>query len=371
MFNFLKLENEKKNMVYSPLSIKTALAMLSEGAEGNTKKQIKDAVGDDVVNNYGNIKDKVSFANAMYIRDTYTNRIQKSFSNKLKEDYYADVKVDSFKDALNINKWIEDKTFGRLKNVVTDSGVTNSEMILINALAIDMEWKNKFDDVYCKDFYSDASNSKDIAMMSLNNSKSDDIKYLVTDNVQVASFDLKKYGDNELEFIAIMPSQNLDEYVKGFNYSDIEKTLLDLRTTKSSRNGVSIYIPKFKFEKELNFVEDLKKLGIKDAFEPDKADFSGITGNKELYVGDAIHKAEIEFCEEGVKASAATVITAKATASFNQSEPEKITFDHPFMYLIKDKNTNDIWFVGTVYEPTTWEENKNNTNNTNKNIINE
>ena len=92
-------------------------------------------------------------------------------------------------------------------------------------------------------------------------------------------------------------------------------------------------------------------------FDADNADLSGISKNH-LFISDAIHKAKIEFGEKGMKAAAVTVFYARENAAMEQPEPIEISFDKPFMYLVREKNTNDIWFVGTVYKPNLWENDK-------------
>ena len=146
-FTFLKIENQKNNMIYSPLSIKYALNMLKEGAEGNTKKQIDNVLKNTSLTKYNNIDKVLSLANGLYIRDTYNQYVKNEFKNKLMNSYNAEINQDTFQNANNINKWIENKTLGIIKNMLKDEQVQKPdlEMILVNALAIDMEWKNTFE----------------------------------------------------------------------------------------------------------------------------------------------------------------------------------------------------------------------------------
>jgi len=128
-------------------------------------------------------------------------------------------------------------------------------------------------------------------------------------------------------------------------------------------DGVNIKIPRFEFSSELDLKSDLKSLGIKSAFVK-SADFSKMSYySKEkgeyLYVSEAIHKAKIEFTEKGAKAAAVTVFGMTAVKALpRQKYPVNIIIDHPFMFIIRDKSTKDIWFTGTVYEPNSWENDK-------------
>ena len=141
---FLKLENNKENMVYSPLSIKYALQMLGEGANGNTKAQIDAIIGNYQYRKYNN-STNMSFANAMFVRDNYKNSIKQDYIDNLKTKYNAEVITDSFNNASSINKWVKNKTFNLIDGIEDDASIQDLNFDLINALAIDMEWdENKF-----------------------------------------------------------------------------------------------------------------------------------------------------------------------------------------------------------------------------------
>ena len=107
----------------------------------------------------------------------------------------------------------------------------------------------------------------------------------------------------------------------------------------------------------LELKNDLIELGITDAFDEKLADFSMIS-DRNLYVSDALHKANIDFTEKGIKAAATTVIYMTCEASIMEAKPVEININKPFLYVIRDKNTGEIWFLGTVYEPNSWEDDK-------------
>ena len=107
--SFLKLENEEKNKIYSPLSIKYALEMLAEGAKGDSKAQIDAVIGKYNAKSYPN-SEHMSFANAMFIRDSYKDKVNENYSNKIKSKYGAEVILDPFASPDNINGWVSNKT---------------------------------------------------------------------------------------------------------------------------------------------------------------------------------------------------------------------------------------------------------------------
>lgn len=138
--SFLKEKNNNKNKVYSPLSIKIALKMLEEGAEGESKEQISKYIKDYNPTKYI-ANSNMAFANAIFVRDTY--KIKDKYITKLEDEYNAEAISDSFSNADNINKWVSKNTLKLINNLLDDIDA-DTNFILINALGIDMEWKDKF-----------------------------------------------------------------------------------------------------------------------------------------------------------------------------------------------------------------------------------
>jgi len=367
-FTFLKIENNKKNMIYSPLSIRYALNMLQDGAVNNTYDEINKVIGNKVLPKYENIDENLSLANGIFIKDYVYEYITPEYNNTLQEKYNAEVIEDPFENANNANKWIEDKTLGKIKNVLSDEMVQNKDniMILINALAIDMEWDYRFDfeGTFGDTFYLNDGTKIEVTMMHKTVTLSKSFSYYMDDDLTVLTMDLEKYNETQFEFMAIMPNENLSAYVENVSGEQINEIDKNLMFSSSESNKYIIKIPKFKFDYQLKLNEDLKELGIKDAFNKEYADFSKMIDLQKLegnmYVSDTIHKANIEFSEEGVKAAAVTVASTRyfATTVEKPKTPIAISINKPFMFIIRDKNTKGIWFTGTVYEPNLWENDK-------------
>ena len=194
---------------------------------------------------------------------------------------------------------------------------------------------------------------------------SDDVSYYMGDDITAITIDLKEYEGTQLEFMALMPNTNLEQYVDSLTMDKIEEITQNLNSASNTKAGVNINIPKFEFDYDLNLKDNLRKLGITDAFTPQLANFSNMADlektQKNLYTSDALHKANIEFSEEGIKAAAVTVfVMMEATSSIGVKNeiPIEININNPFVFLIRDKNTKEIWLVGTVYEPNSWEDDK-------------
>jgi len=362
-FTFLKMENNKKNMLYSPLSIKYALKMLQEGASNNTLAEIDKVLENTSVNKYQNIDKILSLANGVFIRDIYYKDIKKEYIDTLVEKYDAEVIEDKFASAKNANQWIEDKTLGIIKNILSDEIVQDIDtaMLLINALAIDMQWANKFNyrSTSGETFYLD-NGEEMVATTMYKKFYNKDLYYYINNSVTAITLDLMDYEKNHFEFMAIMPNnKNLTDYVKDVTKKKISEIYKKLRPSTDEEDGVVLQIPKFKFSYNLKLKDDLMDLGIHDAFNKTEANFRKIADPKDpdrnLYVTDALHKADIEFSEDGIKAAAATVVVMGGLASGPRPpQPLIIYINRPFMFIIRDKNSRDIWFTGTVYEPNAW-----------------
>lgn len=449
---FLQLENSKQNKIYSPLSIKYALEMLEDGTTGAAKDQIASVIGNYEAKKYTNSKN-LSFANAMFIKDKYKNSIKDNYKETLTNKYNAEIKIDSFENPNTINSWVSDKTLGLINNLFDN--VSENNFLLINALAIDMEWNQKFilksgSGIYTKYYHENFSwrgdsdvvannfqnfeekvsgmeiiasinnydivnvlgeenirqtvksefekylqentwdsiasyiNDRNITGLSNDelmekyldqyieeinsNYKSEDktteFSFYVDENVKAFAKDLKEYDGTTLQYVSIMPtSEDLDSYISNTNVKNINNILENLKELKTEnfKDGVVTkikgFIPKFKFEYQLDLIQDLKKLGISDVFESGKANLTNITEDEAIYITDAKHKANIELTQEGIKASAATAIFAggsAATFDYLYDVPVEeidLTFDKPYMFIIRDKNSNEVWFAGTVYNP--------------------
>ena len=358
-YKFLKLEaEENKNLVYSPLSIKSALKMLVEGASGETKAEL-DALLDGVdLNHYQSVGEQLSFVNGIYIRNEFKDSMKEEYVDLLKTKYEAEVNYDDFKSPDVINKWIEDKTFGIIKNLLRQDQIDEAELLLINALAIDMRFKAPFEDsnTRAREFEKADGSKVEVAMMN-GLFHSEDVMYV--DNKDEIAFvtKLEELDDANLEFMAVMPkNESLNEYAANFDKDKLEAIDKELKDASKEEGGVRVYIPRFAFDYSLKLKKDLKDLGVELAFDEEFADFSNMA-NEPLHVDDAIHKADFRFSEKGVKAAAVTVIVMQKNSAIiaEPAKPVELNFDKPFMFFIRDREKNDIWFVGTMYEPDLWE----------------
>ena len=445
---FLKLESGQTNRIYSPLSIKYALQMLAEGSGGDTRSQIDGVIGKYASRKYVNSAN-LSLANAMFIRDSFAGAVKSDYTAKLKSAYDAEVITDSFASPDALNNWVKDKTLGLIPRTVDD--LNGLDYVLVNALAIDMEWVNKIQPetrMYSADIRNEkfasgnpdwpqsyglwvsptvvtgfhrldfagakAANSVKIAaaankydiisaigednirntvlaeyqkykagggreyepfdieqyMADLKSnyghiSSSTDFLFHDDANLKMFAKDLKTYDGTTLQYVGIMPKEmNLESFIEGSDARSIGALLDSLKPIEagSFEEGyltiIDGYIPMFKFDYELSLKEDLKAIGITDVFDKDKADLSGLS-SAQSFISKAVHKATIDFSNDGIKAGAVTAMGGMGDGGpgfeYYWEVPTKridLTFDKPFLYLIRDKATGEVWFTGTVYQPT-------------------
>lgn len=351
------------NYLVSPYSVEVALSMLRDGANGNTKDEISKLIGSNKVSLLDN--KSVKIANAVFIKNDYKDGISSSFNEGLQNNYKSEILYDEFKTPAVINNWADKKTDGMIKEVVKE---IPKEFVLglANALAIDVEWKYEFEctSTYSREFTKENNNKIKVEMMNQTYEYQDDVKYIEDDKAKGIIIPYK--DDTGLEFIAIKPNDNIDDYINNFSLDDLNKMEENGKVPKDRELNIHLSLPRFKYSFDYDdFGKSLKDLGIKDAFDAKNADFTSIMtrdnmkkyGMENLYVSDAVHKTYIDLNEKGTKAAAITYFgLSKATGYVDPKQPEliEINFDKTFMYMIRDKATKTILFVGVVDSPNEW-----------------
>lgn len=354
------MTNKQQNTIYSPLSVKYALKMLKDGANGETKEQINNLLQNPNLPQYKKIEKILSVANGAFVKEKYKDFVKQSYIDVLKRRYDADLKIDSFESAENINKWVKENTFGEITQILEDDKLKNSDigMLLINTVAMDMEWKDKFDSTYSGQFKLENGKTITTDMMK-NKTYSNEIYYNIDDKTTSLKMDFKEYDGTQLEFIAIMPNEEkLSDYLTKLSLIEIDETIGKMKPAQNAgNNGLIVLMPQFSINYETKLKDTLQELGMKDAFDKNKADFSKMVNKNDkccrLYANDILHKATIKFTEDGVRATACTSIEAffATTTMDKKEEPVCVKFDKPFIYIIRDKNNGEIFFMGTVFNP--------------------
>ena len=340
-----------ENFTISPLSLSEMLVMASNGANGDTRKQINSIIGanDNIskeslneafngLNEYlAKVDDKTTFAtaNSVWIDEGF--KVKPEFLSDKKligETFYQ--KLATVKTMDDINNWCDVKTRGCIKEILTEPLDDHCRMVLANALYFKGMWKNKFskDDTKEKDFTnSDGSKSK-VQMMSQTSML---LGYFGLD-MDLVEF---PYGNENYCMDVLLPHEDkkLDECMKDFDQKTFEEYL-----KKAGKGEILVEMPRMKLEYNSSLVKPLKARGMTDAFS-EKADFTGISDEK-TYIAEVIQATFVNVDEEGTEAAAVTVATFK-----NDIMPTRIStfyMNRPFAYIIREKTTGTILFMGKV-----------------------
>lgn len=362
LYRTLSAEAVDKNLFISPYSIYSALSIAYAGSNAATKTEFEKSFGiKDPVNFHAvlsktiesiNQRDgkgfSMSTANALWIDERA--KLLSSYTDLTKK-YYAtsenSIDVTSpQKSAKKINDWIAEKTKDKIHDLIMPDNITlDTKLIITNAVYFKGEWLNTFEQESTKeqDFNLLASTSVKTQMMH----QETDFKYL---SVNGSSLIELPYKENKLSMIVVLPEEKGEAALKAAESNlsvNLEKFLSAATTDK-----VNLALPKFKIETPLLVLnEPLRKLGIKDAFTYSKADFSGIDGTHDLYIGLVAHKAMINVDEQGTEAAAATAVMMLGGAAPNPYKPKEFKADRPFLYLIRDNETGLILFIGKLLNP--------------------
>ena len=352
----LKFNDERVNKVYGPYSLNTALAMLDEGATGYSKEALDSFLNGEVLTKYNNIENVLAIANKMYLKKDIANEINVDYKNVLADKYNAEVEINDFENAQVINEWISNKTFGQIKNAVSDSSVRSSNLLLINTTAIDMQWKYEIDPKMVNQGIF--NNGSEVMASYVYGFTQYMTSYYEDEEVLSLGIDLKEYNNNKFDCVLIEPkNMELDQYINMIDDNKIYNIFSNLRSLENEERKVDIAVPKFSFSYDLKTRETLGSMGLENIFENPEL---GRISNLPTLKLDMIHKTNIDFSEKGLKAASATVIVLLEGAFMDTREVLTIDINKPFLFVIRNKDNNDILFMGTVYEPLLWSEDSKN-----------
>ena len=349
-----RASNEKgKNTLISPLSVLCALSMTANGAKGETREQIEATLGMPIeelnlyISNYMNSlpnteKYKLHLANSIWFTDDERFTVNEDFL-QINADYYgAGAYKAPFDDSTleDINNWVKKETDGMIPKVL-DEIPPEAVMYLVNALAFEAEWA----EIYNEYAVSDGTFTKeDGTKQSVEFMYSDESTYLEDDK----AIGFKKYyKDRKYSFVALLPNEgvSVDEYIASLDGESLNALLSNAKNT-----SVSAKMPKFETGYDVEMSKVLQSMGMIDAFDGNKADFSGLgtssAGN--LRINRVIHKTFISVAEKGTKAGASTVV--EVTDESAPMEVKRVFLDRPFVYMLVDCENNLPFFIGTMMD---------------------
>ncbi len=357
------------NLVYSPFSISLAFAMTYAGARGETASQMSDvlnytlpedqfhpafnALDLDLANRpeqAANVDEddrfELTIANALWGQEDWP--FLPEFLDLLAANYGAGMRLVDFENApesarRQINDWVSDQTKKRIKDIIPPGLLDPStRLVLANAIYFKATWEHEFDPNETSDepFYLLNGETVSVEMMGMETGET--YAYAAGDGWQAIAL---PYKGGLTDMIIIVPDAG--------NFEAFESTLTAERYNEIlaalEPQEVILSMPKFTFETQYGLSDTLIQMGMSDAFDPALADFSGMDGQRILYIGDALHKAFIAVDEKGTEAAAATIVIMAMSAM--PQEGIILTIDRPFIYAIRDVPTGTVLFMGRVVDP--------------------
>lgn len=360
------LRETSGNFFYSPYSISLALVMTYAGARGETAQQMADTLyfilsQEDCLHPAFNSLDielsqrgegakgkdgegfRLNIANAIWGQEGY--KFLSEFLDVLAENYGAGLRLLDFanepeESRITINNWVSDQTEGKIEDLIPQDAIdTLTRLVLTNAIYFNAAWQYLFSEDMTEDgpFYLFDGGKVTVPMMR----QVESFGYAEGDGYQAVEL---PYDGCELSMVLLLPQAGqFDTFEGSLDAQRVDAIVKDLALRR-----VALTMPKFEFKSSFSLKETLAAMGMPVAFSGG-ADFSGMTGNRDLFIADVIHEAFVSVDEAGTEAAAATAVVMEMTAP--PGAPVEVTIDHPFIFLIRDIETGAILFFGRVVNP--------------------
>ena len=358
-------QEDGENVFISPLSVSLALAMVYNGAAGETQKAMAETLDltgmslEEVNGGYADLQEKLlssdpevelAIANSMWAREG--REFYDDFMERNRRFYDAEVDTLDFRDPQSvviINDWVNTKTKGKIPELL-DQISPNVALILINATYFKGTWKQEFDPSATQNrpFYLLNGSEKQVPMMSQLGSHA----YIKEGNFAAVRL---PYGSDRVCMYIFLPDrdssiQEFLEYLNSTNWENWMTALENEIERAPYREGVEIWLPRFRLEYKVELNDVLSALGMGVAF-GSGADFSKMGPPPGLWIDEAIHKTFVEVNEEGTEAAAVTGIIMPDSSGWEPPTPFVFMVDRPFLIAIRDDVTGAVLFMGVIVEP--------------------
>ena len=355
---FAQMHKEEKgndNFCLSPLSASWALSMAANGAEGTTREQMYATLGftnsdaakinayqQKIIKRLSTLDPErvtVGIANSMWVNENF--KIKKEFEKSNTAYYDAAIKNIKFDDAAAkaINDWCSLKTEGKITEIIKEINPL-TELFIINALYFNGRWTDTFNKKRTKEeeFTKENGEKIKVQMMHLK----DNLYYYEDENVQMA---MKPFGEEKFHMLFILPREGvtMDKSVQLLAEN------LDTWYRESEKEEVNLSLPRYKAEYGKSLKSTLQSLGMSDAFTPGKANFSALS-KEPIFIGDVLQKTFVKVDEEGAEAAAVTSVALMAMAA-GPPKPKNMVINRPFIYIIRERETGNILFIGRNGHP--------------------
>ena len=359
------LQDEDGNLFFSPYSISTALAMTYAGAAGDTASQMAATLHftlpadglHPAVNAYAldlqaraeqvteGTPFELSIANSLWGQQGFP--FLPEFLDLLAENYGAGMRLVDYESDPEgarqaINDWVRDETREKIKDLIPQGAIdAMTRLVLANAIYFKAGWLNPFEETATAPapFHLLDGSEVEIPMMQ----QSESYGYVLGDVYRAIEL---PYRNGNTSMLIILPDEGQFEPIE----EQLSPAMMMDLLGRMAYGPVNLSLPKFTHESEFNLNDALIALGMTDAFDPGRADFSGMDGARDLYISDVLHKAFVSVDEEGTEAAAATAVIMSLTSA-PMGEPITFTVDRPFVYMIRDQQTGTVLFLGRVIDP--------------------
>lgn len=350
------------NLFFSPFSIYTVFAMVYGGARGNTAHEIEKVfrfpkTGTELHEDMAVLRERVEAtgrtgavklrtANSLWPQDGYPFLLDYL---KLVERHYKghisplDFRRDEKGARSTINSWVEEKTEQKIVNLIKPGMIDAlTRMVLVNAIYFKGDWQDKFD----------TKNTVESQFFLLSGSGVKAPLMMIRRQCNYGEFPLGQilelpYAGGDVSMIVVLPGKadGLPDIEKGLSQGRLEEWIRSM-----GKREVIVYLPRFKAISEFRLDKMLMSMGMADAFTPERADLSGMDGQKgNLFIGMAVHKAYVDVNEEGTEAAAATAAGIRMTSM--PAPPPVFRADHPFLFMIRHNPSGTILFMGRLVDP--------------------
>ena len=361
------LSSGEGNLFYSPFSISQALAMTFAGARGETERQMAvtlnhklpqsrlhpsfNALDQDLASRGTGLEGEenhyfqLNIANAIWGQHGY--EFLPDFLDVLAEHYGAGLRTLDFagrpeESRARINNWVSEETGEKIKDLLPPGTINSfTRLVLTNAIYFNASWTWPFDKdrTHARPFHLAGGGRVEVPTMTA--TSEDFYGYAKGNGYQAVDV---PYSLGEMSMTILLPDEGtFAKFEDSLNADVLDQILVDIEI-----DYVTLTMPLFKFESAFSLAETLSGMGMPDAFDA-RADFSGMTGTKELRISAIVHKAFVSVDEEGTEAAAATAVMVLLSGP--NKDPIPVTVNRPFIFLIRDTATGTVLFLGRVMNP--------------------
>lgn len=353
----LKGLDKKSNVFISPWSLSMAFGMAYLGASGRTAQEMENVLGyrfagikgvsvhdllrneDHLLKSGSSDKNEFSNVNVILVQEGYA--ISKSYKDSLKRFYNSSVTEINFARSQGVLNWVNAWGYwsskGKIVKLLTEVPPETTKLMLLNGVRFKGKWLNMFnpDFTYFGRFTNGNGQTVTVPMMYMINQ----VLFTVHEKLGVYVVDLPYVG-NDISMIILLPTpnNNLEKVERELTLTTLEEI-----RTQMDKQTLQIFLPKFELKDDRKLKETLKSLGMITAFSATEADFSRITGTRDLFMEELVHKAVIQVDEEGTEAAANTVVNI-----ISKRKPLEFLVDRPFLFFIRDNRRGVLLFLGRV-----------------------